>query len=389
MPARDLHLSRRLLWFAHRLSQKVSQWFRRRRRAKKTVPLEIMGYRGFGNVEQVQIMGRLVEHKSWTESHADDSWWKNARAMFRRFTRAQVPNATLEIDFDGNQRTTTTDQAGYFRCTLPTPDSVTTDQLWHSVQVRVVSQDSGASNGTEQNSGTAAAATNTLPLLIPRSDSQFGVISDIDDTIMHSHATDLLRLAWLTFTHNAWTRVPFEGVGAFYRALQRGHCETRQNPVFYVSSSAWNLFDMLAEFMEIHQLPKGPILLRDLGGNKQNFIRSGHEHKLEKIERIFASCPELPFILIGDSGQQDPYLYRTVVRDFPGRVLAVYIRDVADKNRDAVLKVRKELRDAGVEMELVTDTEAAAIHAANHGWIPEERITDVRQDIARDQDRQE
>ncbi len=379
MPARNLHLSRRLLWFAHRLSQRVSQWIRRRRRAKKRVPLEIMGYRGFGNIEQVQIMGRLVEHKSLTESHAEDSWWKNARAMFRRFTRAQVPDATLEIDFDGNQQTTTTDQAGYFRCTLPTPSEISTDQLWHSVQVRVLPGDSEAT----------AATTNTLPLLIPRTDSQFGVISDIDDTIMHSHATDLLRLAWLTFTHNAWTRVPFEGVGAFYRALQRGHCETRQNPVFYVSSSAWNLFDMLAEFMEIHQLPKGPILLRDLGGNKQNFIRSGHEHKLEKIERIFASCPELPFILIGDSGQQDPYLYRRVVRDFPGRVLAVYIRDVVDKKREDVLKVREELRNAGVEMELVSDTEAAAIHAAEHGWIPERRITDVRQDIARDQDRQE
>ncbi|WP_166824653.1 App1 family protein [Thalassoroseus pseudoceratinae] len=386
MPARNIHLSRWLLWIAHRFSQKVSHCFRRLRNAKKPVTPEIISYRGFGNIEQIQIMGRLVEHKSHTESTADDSWWKNMRAMFRRFTRVQIPEATVEVEFEGCQRTATTDQAGYFRCALPSSATVPTDRLWHSANVRVVTDPAHAEGETTER---FLPASDTLPVLIPRSDSQFGVISDIDDTIMHSHATDLIRLAWLTFTHNARTRVPFEGVSAFYRALQRGHCETRQNPVFYVSSSAWNLFDMLVEFMEIHQIPKGPILLRDLGGNKQNFIRSGHEHKLEKIERIFASCPDLPFILIGDSGQQDPYLYRTVVRDFPGRVLAIYIRDVADKNRSKVLEIRDELRAAGVEMELVSDTEAAAIHAAEHGWIPESRISDVRQDIARDQDRQE
>lgn len=385
MPTRNLHLSRRLLWLAHRLSQTLSRWFRRWRTRKPVTP-EIIGYRGFGNVEQIQVMGRLVEHKPFTESHVGDSWWKNARAMFRRFTRTQISQATITIEFEGIERSASTDEAGYFRCTLPTPAETPTDRLWHSAAVRIVP----AAQGDELNSSTELrSAQDALPILIPRGDSRFGVISDIDDTIMQSHATDLLRLAWLTFTHNARTRVPFEGVSAFYRALQRGHCETQQNPVFYVSSSAWNLFDMLAEFMEIHELPKGPILLRDLGGNKENFIRSGHEHKLEKIERIFASCPELPFILIGDSGQQDPYLYRKVVRDFPGRVLAVYIRDVAEKTRESVLKVREELRAAGVEMELVPDTEAAAIHAADHGWIPKSRITDVRQDIARDQDRQE
>jgi phosphatidate phosphatase APP1 len=48
--------------------------------------------------------------------------------------------------------------------------------------------------------------------------------------------------------------------------------------------------------------------------------------------------PHLNFVLIGDSGQEDPKIYREIVAIFPGRILAVYIRDVqlADREKIAI-----------------------------------------------------
>jgi hypothetical protein len=70
-----------------------------------------------------------------------------------------------------------------------------------------------------------------------------GVISDLDDTVVKSRATDLLKMVWIILVNNARTRLPFEGVADFYKALQVGTDGREFNPVFYVSSSPWNLYD--------------------------------------------------------------------------------------------------------------------------------------------------
>src|SRR5690606_30277301 len=114
-------------------------------------------------------------------------------------------------------------------------------------------------------------------ILVPPSDSRFGIISDMDDTVIRSHVTEFWKVARLTMLHNARTRKPFEGVAAFYRALQAGGDGTRHNPIFYVSSSAWNLYDLFRVFLEHNQLPSGPILLRDYGIDEDKFmVDQGH-----------------------------------------------------------------------------------------------------------------
>ena len=70
-------------------------------------------------------------------------------------------------------------------------------------------------------------------------------------------------MAKLTLLHNAHTRLPFEGVAGFYQALQRGRDGEAYNPVFYVSNSPWNLYDLLEDFLDVHGIPRGPLLLRD------------------------------------------------------------------------------------------------------------------------------
>jgi len=179
--------------------------------------------------------------------------------------------------------------------------------------------------------------------------------------------------------------VPFKGIGAFYRALERGAGGAAGNPIFYVSSSPWNLYDLLEEFMRLNELPSGPLLLRDLGWDQRKFIAGRHEtHKLEAIETLLGFYPSLRFILIGDSGQHDAAIYREVVRRHPGRILAVYIRELArasgrghaaDEQLDAA-------RAAGVEAVLCPDLLQAAANAASHGWITGAAVAAVRAEVA-------
>jgi len=160
-------------------------------------------------------------------------------------------------------------------------------------------------------------------VLVPSPRARFGLISDIDDTIVSSNVTRKVRMVLTVALTNARTRKPFPGVAAFYRALHAG-----VNPVFYVSKSPWNLYPPLLEYLQVQELPVGPVLLRDFGWRRER------EHKRKAIEDILGAYPALPFVLIGDSGEQDAQIYGDVARRFPGRIRAIYIRALrAEKAR--------------------------------------------------------
>lgn len=212
------------------------------------------------------------------------------------------------------------------------------------------------------------------------------MISDIDDTVIQTEATSLLTMARIVFLSNAHSRLPFKGVSAFYRALQQGQHEQGYNPIFYVSSSPWNLYDLLIDFFTIQQIPLGPLFLQEYGlTTEQLFIASHEKHKLAQIETLLTTYPDLPFILIGDSGQKDPEIYREVVRRHPGRIQAIYIRDVMlEKREREVQMIAKEVGQTGVDMLLVGDTFTAALHAAEQGFITSNSLLDILEEREKD-----
>ena len=102
------------------------------------------------------------------------------------------------------------------------------------------------------------------------------------------------------------------------------------------------------------------------------------------IRQIFDCYAKLPFILIGDSGQEDPEIYRDVVHTYRGRVLAVYIRNVtpALARTEAIRKLAEEVREAGSVLLLSDDTLASARHAAQQGWIRQESVALVERAVS-------
>lgn len=339
---------------------------------------QVVPYRGFGTAEEVFVSGRVLGNVAHGPVSPSDAWWTNLANMFRHLETDEVGGARVLLDMNGNRQEAVTDEEGFYRAWLKPPTSPTTE-IWHDVNVEVLDR-----------------LHPELPhlhargrALIPRTTAEFGVISDLDDTVIRTDATRLLRMLKRTLLENARTRLPFDGVSGFYRALHNGTGDAG-NPVFYVSSSPWNLYGVLSEFLEHHGIPQGPLMLRDWGISEQGMLPTGHgEHKLGAIRLILKTYPHLPFLLIGDSGQEDPEIYRDVVHEFGGRIRAVYIRNVTpDPVRiRAIRKLADEVKEAGSELLLSENTMASAKHAAERGWIRDSGVSHVAASISSSEER--
>ncbi len=336
----------------------------------------VVPYRGFATEQQLYLKGRVLENRGVRPPTDDDTLWENLVATYKRLNSTPIAHAQLRLSFATLVHEVVADEEGFFEVNLPLAGMPIGSNPWCEVIVDLLTADD-----PELQLISAAGE-----VLAPLTHSQFGVISDIDDTVLQTDATNLLRMARVTFLRNACTRLPFEGIAGFYRALQQGTAPEAFNPIFYVSSSPWNLYDLLVDFMEVHAIPAGPLFLRDFDFSLRALVASGHHHhKLDQIDRLLTAYPTLPFVLIGDSGQQDPEIYFEAVRRYPGRIRAIYIRDVSLGERDgAIDQLIQDIGAHEVEMLRVPDTAAAAVHAAAHGLIDPAALAEISRDRAQD-----
>ena len=342
-------------------------------------PIMILPYRGFGIGERIFLKGRVMENKGITAAGDNDSIWENLVNMYRRFESDEIPNARVLARFQGVEQEVQADIEGYFEVWIEAQRPLSSDQLWQSVELELLAP--------RREGEPPARAEGQVMVISP--EAEFGVISDIDDTVIQTDATHLLRMARNVFLSNARTRLPFKGVAAFYRALLLGRQGRELNPLFYVSSSPWNLCDLLSEFFQLHDIPLGPMLfLRDWGLSREELLPLGHrDYKLRAIESILELAPGLPFILIGDSGQEDPEIYHAVVQKYPQRILAIYIRDVSRdlKRPEAIRALAKEVVAAGSRLILAEDTLPMAEHAAAQGWIDPQALPEIYEEKRKDE----
>lgn len=256
-------------------------------------PLQVLLYLGYGTPEQVFLKGRVLEQKGITGVGENDSLWQNLQRMVHRFESDEIPGAVVTARFQGTCRQVTANHEGFFEKTLCPEQRLDLDALWHTAEAEL---------SEPRLSHQPQPVVGAGQILIPPTQARFGVISDIDDTVVETAATHWLRMARIMLFSNAYTRLPFAGVSNFYQALQAGTA-LNQNPIFYVSSSPWNLYDLLVDFFRIRNIPLGPFFLQDYGFEPEQLFYANHrQHKLKQIQRILLTYPHFPFILIGDSG---------------------------------------------------------------------------------------
>ncbi|MGK7397514.1 MAG: App1 family protein [Candidatus Cyclobacteriaceae bacterium M3_2C_046] len=328
----------------------------------------IQPYYGFGNKKKVVVIGRVLEDNVLSKPIDRYKKWDNLVAMYRRYVSEFIPEVRVKLTFNGQEAVVCSDDEGYLEHTFELDKELPVEKDWFEVNFELLDR-------VLKKQGKVTA---TGEILVSERNSQFGIISDVDDTILISRATKFIKKIRLLLLKNSHTRLPFEGVAAFYRALQ-GHNTHSFNPIFYVSSSSWKLYDLLVDFCRVRGIPKGPFLLRNSRLDQFKFLSSIHEnHKLKKIEQILSTYSKIKFILIGDSGQKDPEIYAQVVKDYPGRIEAIYIRDVSKQNRDQeVMNIANELSSEGIEMVHVQNTEQAARHAMEKGYIAPDSVPSI------------
>ncbi|CAN5646909.1 App1 family protein [soil metagenome] len=345
--------------------------FSLKRRQKRNFenPLKIVPFFGYGTSEKIRIKGRVLEDEGAIVSRAEDSVWRNIANMYRRFETDEIPFARVKAFFQNIEIETQADDEGYFTAEFSNLE-IASEKLWHEVGFELLEP---VSIEKEKPFATGSFLTS-----VPT--SKFGVISDIDDTVMATNVLNRLKMLITTIAANEHTRIPFEGVAAFYRALQKGASGAENNPIFYVSSSPWNLYGFLIEFMRKHNIPFGPLFLKDFGSH--TIFNSGDHagHKLENITHILETFRHLPFVLIGDSGEKDPEIYRKIIEQFPNRIRAVYIRNVNPhpERIESVNKLITEINEVGSQLVFAPDSEFAARHAAEAGLIAPEELANIR-----------
>ncbi|MBF6607924.1 MAG: DUF2183 domain-containing protein, partial [Flavobacterium sp.] len=285
--------------------------------------LLIVPYRSYGTNFHLYVKGRLLDNEPLRI--ADNNFFKTIANTMRQFDTYEVPGVEVTLHIAGMNLTTVTDRKGYFLFDdiLPADIGMLTDpEGWVLFKLSAVT-------------ATGQSSEFQGRLLIPEQEADFGVISDIDDTILHTGVTSFLKwkLVRNSLFVNAYRRLPLQGAADLYQKLHRGVANKEKNPVFYISNSPWNLYEYLKLFLDHNNFPKGPILLRSFSSLFQRAVESEKPHKQKEIINILKTYPELNFILIGDSGEHDASIYTEIAAQFPHRILCIYLRSVKHKRR--------------------------------------------------------
>ena len=313
--------------------------------------LRVVPYRGFGTPRRVVIRGRVQEDRGETRLAATGRRWDQLRSAYLRYATEEAPHAKVELCWGGRRFDLETDEEGFLHHEITPP---ATRPGWNEISLRV-------------------GATPPVPahVWVQHAGARFGVISDIDDTIIAAGMTSLWRRFRALFLTPAEDRPALPGVDALYRGWAHGETGSDDNPILFVSSSPYNLHEHLERFFDHHDVVSGPLMLRDWGISKHGLAPGGgHGHKLRRIDEVLDLLPELSFVLVGDSGQEDATHYLEAVRRYPGRFLAVYIRLVRPRHARRLAALAEEFESHGVAFLAASSSEEIAAHSAQIGLMP-------------------
>ena len=153
----------------------------------------------------------------------------------------------------------------------------------------------------------------------------FSILSDIDDTVKISGVTDRRELLENTFLQD-FEAVP--GMAAVYRDWLGN-----DGSLHFVSSSPWQLYEPLDELIRDAGFPWANLNLKPVRFRDEtlfDLFKKGTETKPAVIASVLDRYPERDFVLVGDSGEQDPEVYAVFLRERPEQVRKAYLRNVTN-----------------------------------------------------------
>jgi phosphatidate phosphatase APP1 len=314
-------------------------------------------YHGYGHTHNLIAMGHVFLGKPFLRKKYSNKALYNIFHIIQLFFIRPLPAVKVRLKWNEQFIYTSTAADGFFKFEWESDVEVAAG--WHPVTVDLL-----------DNKGEACS-TGEGKIFIPHS-TQYGFISDIDDTVLISHSSSTFKRLRVLFTRNPRTRKAFGDVVKHYQLLSEAHTEPDvPNPFFYVSSSEWNLYNDLNEFFKHNGLPKGAFLLNEIKKWYQLFKtgKTKHHGKLIRVARIINAFPKQHFVLLGDNSQSDPEIYTAVANKFPERIAAIYIRNINKDKQAAAEEMMASLNNKNIATCLFADNEEAILHSKAIGLI--------------------
>lgn len=263
--------------------------------------MRLITYKGHQTKKGALIKGQVINTEPEIPGHSK-KWYKNLKRSIKRYTAKGIAGKTVTIKSQGKTKRIRTDKQGNYTTYLKLKGTE-----WQTYTAMCEEQEEKGEVYLEE-------------------EQEEAIITDIDDTFLISHSTKPLRKLKLLLFKNAKTRKVVKDMPEVYHKIA--------GPVFYISNSQWQLYDLLEEFREANKLPKGPMLLREEPYTIKNLIKK-HKQSKDKSKRIKTILKNYNYryILIGDDGQEDPEVYHKIAHEQPEKISAIYIRHVRGKKR--------------------------------------------------------
>lgn len=324
---------------------------------EKNFAATVKVYHGYGHTHNLVVYGHVLAGKNFRQRRFSDNVLSNIVHLVKLFLIKPVPFVKVRLDWQNEKFFSQTANDVFFKFEWQSATEVTAG--WHSVKVHLL---------TAQNE---VVETGEGKVFVPNS-TQYGFISDIDDTVLVSHSATTGKKLRVMFTKNPRGRKTFADVVKFYHLLSTAHTDPETpNPFFYVSSSEWNLYDDLNAFFKHNGLPKGAFLLNDIKKWYQ-LLKTGagkHEGKLIRVTRILDAFPKQRFVLLGDNSQRDPEIHVAIANKYPGQVAVIYIRNISPEKEQPTLDLLGSIAKKSIHTFLFKHTDEAILHAKKIGLI--------------------
>jgi phosphatidate phosphatase APP1 len=278
--------------------------FRANRARKRGLLPTVIPYSGYGGEGWIRVLGRVLLVRA-RKTEAPGKPRNRSVRGWRSFTSVPDGNVEVIVTAGGVEYRVMADRGGVVDIRL----DVQLPAGWNTITLHM--EDSPAVRA---------------PVFVVDERARFGVLSDIDDTVMVTALPRPLLAAWNTFVLDEHARTPVAGMSVLYERLVRAHPGA---PVLYLSTGAWNVAPTLTRFLSRNLYPAGALLLTDWGPTHDRLFRSGRLHKRTNLARLAAEFPSLKWVLIGDDGQHDEALYGEFAHEHPGNVAAVCIRQLS------------------------------------------------------------
>ncbi len=283
---------------------------------------KIIPFIGFGTRDSFKISGRVIVDRGDFISYSIKEFkGKKFIRNLRRLRSIKVPNAKLEINFGFRKENVKTDEYGYYKLKMVLGNGNKLPIGTNKYSVKIVEE------------GYSSEETFGDLIIIPEN-VDYGIICDIDDTILQSNVSRKIKLLLNTFMSNEQDMKPIPGMNILINNLHLGPNKTNQNPVLYLTASPFDLIDKINSFIRTNFFPAGPIIMKKLRGEDKDKLFDSYNYKVKKLHEIFTKFPNMNFVLIGDNTEKDIEAFNLMDRYYNGRVKIILIMNVKEEKRD-------------------------------------------------------